>query len=104
MKFESTVFVPSEISRLIRQLVIQPYGQTQFKGVFQQGLNEELSFEVKAKINRSNIIEVFGLPFLYSFENGEGDFLFSNVSSDEYGYVTNGLIELIQIFQTNYFC
>ena len=87
-------FVPSEISRLIRQLVIQPYGQTQFKGVFQQGLNEELSFEVKAKISRSNIIEVFGLPFLYRFENGEGDFSFSNVSSDEYGYVTNGLIRI----------
>ena len=94
VNFNLQSFVPSEISRLIRQLVIQPYGQTQFKGVFQQGLNEELSFEVKAKINRTNIIEVFGLPFLYSFENGEGDFSFTNVRSDEFGYVTNGLLRI----------
>ena len=87
-------FVPAEISKMIRQIVIDASGQTQLKGVFQQPLNDELAFQVKAQTGPRSTINAFGLPFIFEFEAGSGNFSFSNVISDEYGFVTNGLLKI----------
>lgn len=87
-------FVPAEISKMIRQIVIDASGQTQLNGVFQQPLNDELAFQLKAQTGPRSTINAFGLPFIFEFEAGSGNFSFSNVTSDEYGFVTNGLLKI----------
>jgi len=87
-------FVPSELSKLIRQINLREVGKTLLKGVYQQALVTSLEFEAMVRISSSVEIKGKNIPFIFEFEAGSGDFSFQNVSSDEFGIVVNGVSQI----------
>lgn len=84
-------YIPSEISKLMRQLIFEEVGNTTLNGVYRQALESELGFDVFVKKPGINRYKLSNLPFTFEFEAGDGDFSFSEISSDESGYVFNGI-------------